>query len=149
MQVPLQITARGVHLSGALRARIEEKAAKLEQFFERIIGCRVTLAVDHRRHTDRQYTVRIDVTVPGKELVVTRESGPDMLIALRDAFDAAERRLEDYVHLLRGEVKHHEGVPMARISQIFPESGYGYLQTAEGARSTFTETACATTVSTG
>jgi ribosome-associated translation inhibitor RaiA len=52
--------------------------------------------------------VRIDIGVAGGEIVVNRDHAEDVYVALRDAFDAANRKLEDYARKLRGDVKKHE-----------------------------------------
>jgi ribosomal subunit interface protein len=109
MQVPLQITVRDVPHSPALDARIREKAAKLEEFHPRITGCRVTVEESSKHsHEGRQFAVRIDLRVPGREIAVTREHDEDVFVALRDAFDAAKRQLEDVAREKRGEVKTHD-----------------------------------------
>ncbi len=79
------------------------------------------------------YKVRIDLTVPGDELVVSRQADEDLYVAIRDVFDAARRRLEDYSRRQRGSVKAYEVPPQARVSKLFPEEGYGFLETPDGA----------------
>jgi ribosome-associated translation inhibitor RaiA len=74
MQVPLQITFHDIDPSEAIEARIQERAAKLEEFCDRITSCRVVVEAPHRRnHKGRLYSVRIDLTLPGAEIVVNRE----------------------------------------------------------------------------
>ncbi|MFM8332985.1 MAG: HPF/RaiA family ribosome-associated protein [Candidatus Methylumidiphilus sp.] len=113
MQVPLEITFRGFPHSDAVEARIREKAAKLEQFCDGIISCRVAVELDHQhQHQGKLFHVRIDLSVPGKHIVVSRErhdkqEHEDMYVALRDAFDVAKRQLEEYMRIQRGEVKRH------------------------------------------
>jgi ribosomal subunit interface protein len=109
MQVPLQITVRDVPHSRALDARIRDKAAKLEEFHPRISSCHVTVEESSKHHHQgRQFAVRIDLRVPGREIAVTREHHEDVFVALRDAFDAAKRQLEDVVREKRGDVKVHD-----------------------------------------
>jgi len=110
MQIPLQITIRDVGHSEALEAHIREKAAKLDEFFEHIMSCRVVVEVPHKHHHQgQQYNVRIDIRVAGGgEIAVTRDHGTDVYIALRDAFDHAKRQLEDYARKVRGDVKTHQ-----------------------------------------
>jgi ribosome-associated translation inhibitor RaiA len=48
-----------------------------------------------------------DITVPGGELVVKRQADPELHTAIQRAFDAARRRLQDYVRRQRGDVKAH------------------------------------------
>lgn len=108
MQIPLQITIRGIAPSEALEKRIRDKAAKLDEFFDHITSCRVVVGEPHKHHRQgKQFNVRIDIGVPGREIVATREHAEDVYVALRDAFDAAKRQLEDYVRQLRGDIKSH------------------------------------------
>ena len=108
MQIPLQISLHGIEHSDALYNAIREKAEKLERYYERIMSCRVVLelAARHQRK-GTQYTARIDLKVPGGEIAVTHAHDEDLQVALRDAFDAARRRLEDYARTQRGDVKRH------------------------------------------
>lgn len=109
MQIPLQITVRDVAHSDALETHIREKAQKLDEFFEHIISCRVVVEMPHKHHHQgKEFNVRISLGVPGREIVVNRDKNEDVYVALRDAFDAAKRQLEDYVRQLRGDVKTHE-----------------------------------------
>jgi len=138
MQTPLQIAFHGLECSEATRGLIEVKVARLERYFDRIIGCQVVVEVPHRHHRHgNQYLVRIDLKVPGGEIVVNHEPPQraeyrDLHVAIRDAFDTARRQLEEQVRRLRKEVKTHELPPQARVSRLFPEEGYGFLQTADG-----------------
>lgn len=135
MKHPLQITVRNMSLSDAAKAAIQEKAAKLEEFDDRIIGCRVLVEVPHKHHHQGVlYNVRIDLTVPGAEIVVKREPHEDLYVAIRDAFDAAARQLRQ-----RRRKQDIEGVlprptpkPEARVIRLFPAEGYGFLETRDG-----------------
>jgi ribosomal subunit interface protein len=113
MQVPLEITFRGIEHSDAVETRIREKAAKLEQYCDQIISCRVAVEAEHHhQHQGNLYKVRIDLSVPHKHIVVSKDhhdkqSHEDLYVALRDAFAAATRQLEEHVRIQRGEVKSH------------------------------------------
>ena len=97
MQIPLQITIRDMAHSEALESAIRDKAAKLEQFNSRIMSCHVTAEQPHKHKTrGNPFTVRIDLKVPGKEIVVNRDHDEDIYVALRDAFDVARRQIEDH-----------------------------------------------------
>jgi len=116
MQIPLQITFRDMEPSAAVETRIREKAAKLEQFYDHILSCRVTVEAPHaHQHQGKLYQVRIEVGVPDAQLVVSHEhhhkdqAHEDAYVAIRDAFDAIQRQLEDYARKRRGEVKQHQG----------------------------------------
>ncbi len=133
MQLPLQISFHGIARSNALYAAVQEKAEKLDRYYDRIIGCRVVLALDGRhRHKGKQFSVRIDLTVPGGEIAVTREHHEDIQVALREAFDAARRRLEDYARGQRGDVKRHPPVLAGRIARLDATNGTGFIVTADG-----------------
>jgi ribosomal subunit interface protein len=108
MQIPLQISLRGITHTDALDKTIRDKVEKLERFSTHIMSCRVVLELAGRdkRH-GKELTVHIDLKVPGSEIVITHEHDEDWQVALRDAFDAARRKLEDYVRQQRGDVKQH------------------------------------------
>jgi ribosomal subunit interface protein len=104
MQIPLQISFQGIAHSDALDGAIREKAGKLERYYPHIMSCRVVLELNARhKRKGKQYSARIDLKVPGGEIAVTHEHDEDLQIALRDAFDAARRRLEDYARTQRGD----------------------------------------------
>ncbi|MDO8990545.1 MAG: ribosome-associated translation inhibitor RaiA [Sideroxyarcus sp.] len=109
MQLPLQITVRDITPSETLEAHIRDKANKLDEFFDHIMSCRVVVEMPHKHQRQgKHFTVRIDLGVAGGEIVVNRDHAEDVYVALRDAFDAAKRQLEDYARKLRGAVKKHE-----------------------------------------
>ena len=109
MQIPLQVTIRDMEPSAALDTHIREKAQKLDEFFDRIMSCRVVVEMPHKHHHQgKQFNVRIDIGVPGNEIVVNRDHSEDVYVALRDAFNAAKRQLEDYARKIRGDIKNHE-----------------------------------------
>lgn len=113
MHAPLNISFRNMEPSEAVETRIREKAEKLERLFDRIVSCEVVVEAPHRNHhKGKLYEVRINLSVPGEDIIVGR-TGPkdhaheDVYVALRDAFAAATRQLEDHVHRMRGNVKKH------------------------------------------
>lgn len=103
------ITIHGMERSDALEAAIREHAAKLERFDAGIVSCRITVEETSKRHVQgREFSVHIDVRVPGREIVARREHDEDVFVALRESFDAARRQIEDVVRERRGAVKAHE-----------------------------------------
>ncbi len=79
MQMPLQITIHNMDQSEAVEARIRAKAEKLNEFFQHIMSCRVIVELqDKHRHQGKQFTVRIDIKVPGNEIVADREHKVDV-----------------------------------------------------------------------
>ena len=108
MQLPTQIVFRDLPRSDAIEAAIQEKVDKLDGYYDRIMGCRVVVEMDQRhKHQGKLHRVRIDLTVPGAELVANHSQDEDVYVAIRDAFDAIVRQLEDFARRQRGEIKNH------------------------------------------
>lgn len=138
MQIPLQITFRDIEPSAAIEANIREKAAKLDQFYNQIMSCRVVVEVPHaHHHQGKLYQVHIDLTVPEGELLVTHghhhkdHSHEDVYVAIRDSFDAMERQLEDYARKRRGDVKKHEAAAHGWVLSLNSNENYGTIETAD------------------
>lgn len=134
-----QITFRNMTPSAAVRARIEERAEKLTQFHDRIISCRVVVQAPHRRHVKgKLYSLSIDLKLPGREIAASRQAAEhhaheDVYVAVRDAFDAVERRLEDTARRRRGEVKTHDADgAQGAVVKLLAEQNYGFIRTPEG-----------------
>lgn len=133
MEVTLQITTRDIPHSEALENHIREKAEKLEKFYPHIMSCRIVVELPHKhKHHGRIFDVHLDMTVPGAELVVNRVVNEDVYVAVRDAFDAARRRLEDYARRQRGNTKIHTPVLHGKITRLFSDEGYGFIETSDG-----------------
>lgn len=138
MKIPLQISFRGMDHSNAVERNIRERAAKIDHFCREIMSCRVVVeAPHHHHHKGNLFHVRIDITAPDGELVVSRSpdqrhAHEDVYVAIRDAFDAAQRQVEDYARKRRGHVKKHEATPRGRIAAMYPAMDYGTIETPEG-----------------
>lgn len=155
MQLPVQITFRNMETSLAVETRIRQEVDKLETFYDRITSCRVVVDTP-RLHLQRGkiFNIRIDLTVPGGEIVVRHEPSlhraakhteverakksleiegayKDIYVAIRDAFKSARRQLQDFAHRQSGVLKQHEPVPHARVSKISVADGFGFLKTSE------------------
>ncbi len=138
MQLLLQVNFRNMDPSPAVEAKIRERAAKLDRFADRIMSCHVVVEAPNRRgHKGKLYHVRIDMTVPGGEIVVNREAPEnhaheDIYVAVRDAFNAAARQLEDHARRQRGDVKSHETPLHGKVSRVFLAEDYGFITAADG-----------------
>lgn len=136
MQVPLRITFQNMPPSPAVEAHIRERAEALDRFFPNIVSCRVAVKSSARQHRQgKMYHLRIALTVPGHEIVVKRDppehhAHEDILVAVRDAFDAARRQLEDYARRVRVDTKTHEVPPHGRIAALL--SDHGFIQSSDG-----------------
>lgn len=138
MAVDLHISFRGMEPSPAVEAQVRRRADELEQFSDRISACRVVLeAVDRHHKHGRIYHARVDLTVSGGRVVASREPGlnhahEDLHVAIRDAFDAARRRLQDHMRRLDDRTKQHEPPSTGRVATLFAERDYGFLETEMG-----------------
>ena len=138
MNVPLQITFRNMEPSEAVEAAVREKAEKLNHFFPHIMSCRVVIELRHQHHRRGNiFDPHIDIKVPGKEIAVSREAGldhahEDVYVALRDAFNAAKRILQDHSDQIKQHVKTHETAPHGKIMQLNPKQDFGLIQTPDG-----------------
>jgi cold shock CspA family protein/ribosome-associated translation inhibitor RaiA len=157
MLLPVQISFHGLAPSEALRDLVTEEAAKLEHLYRDVVSCRVAverLGGQHRR--GNPYRVRIDLSVPGKRLVVdsqpashrvldnitniftmksdeVRPQHKDAVLATRDAFRKLGRRLQDYARRQRGDVKIHEETQVeGQVTRLFSDEDYGFLTTPDG-----------------
>lgn len=107
MNRPLQITFRGMESSEAMSEYIREQAEKLEQLFDRIVGCHVVVEQPHKHHRQgKNFHVRVDLHVPGKDIVVARDHAEkdaheDPYQAVNDAFEAARSQLWHYADGVR------------------------------------------------
>lgn len=121
--VPLQITFRHMKRSPALEARIAELAEKLDRFSEQILHCQVIVDDPRRKHRHGvPFEFHLRITLPGKEIAIRRAAPADPAhqdpyVALRDAFHAARRRIQDYERKRRLDVKSHGEPERRRIAR--------------------------------
>jgi ribosomal subunit interface protein len=136
MEIPLRVTFRDMDPSPAVEARIRAKVDKLHTYFDRITGCQVAIEAGHRhQRKGKLYNVRIALRLPGEELHVGHagrldHAHEDVYVAIRDAFDALVRRLEDHARRFRGDVKMHAVPDHGRVARLFED--YGFIETADG-----------------
>ncbi|HXZ01821.1 MAG TPA: HPF/RaiA family ribosome-associated protein [Stellaceae bacterium] len=138
MELPIQITFRGMGPSEAVEARVRERVEDLNRFYDRITRCRVVVESGHRhQRKGRIFHVGVDLTVPGGKIVVKRDPSEhhaheDVYVAIRDAFDAARRQLEDHARRARGDNKTHEAAEHGKVARLFPAEDYGFIVGADG-----------------
>jgi cold shock CspA family protein/ribosome-associated translation inhibitor RaiA len=155
MLLPVQVTFRNLPQTAGLEEYVQNEAAKLERFYDRISSCRVIVERPQRAASSKLYHVRIDLGLPGGELVVkhtptlhgtlrdieiekTRREAASVLThkhvkpAIHEAFQEMRRRLQDYGRRQRGDVKTLQPTPGAVVREVFPSEGYGFLETPDG-----------------
>ena len=139
MQTEPQITFRGLDSSPALTAHVREKLDWLERFNDRITSARVTIEKTTRRgHKGHLFHVAVELEVPGGAVIVNRKPGDenaheDVLVAVRDSFEAARRQVEDHSRKQDGlQVKSHPEKRHGTVVRLFPDEGYGFIGMAGG-----------------
>lgn len=137
MDVPPEIAFRNVERTDAVDRRILEGIEKLEKLYPRLTSCRI--AVEDRnpgRESGRLFRIRIDLGVPGGEVVVTRdpprEPGEDPVHAIGDAFDIARRRLRKYAEKQQEDVRIQARPLRGQVEKLFPGGGYGFIRSEDG-----------------
>lgn len=134
----IKILFRDFADSDFLYNAIWDRAERLSRFYDRIMACQVVMSAPHRhQYKGRKYHVQIRLQLPGRFIVVSRESERDLshenaYLAIHDAFRAARRELEDDIRLRRRQSVKEGAVPTrALVQRIFPDDGYGFLVTPE------------------
>jgi ribosome-associated translation inhibitor RaiA len=151
---PVQITFHNLDASEALEAVIRARIGDLETYYPRIVGCHVLVDMPHKhRQHGRHVRVRIELSLPGEDVVVSHEPtlhpalkdvGETVLhkedevetvhkyaeVAIREAFDAARRRLQDVIRRERGAVKVHQPRDHGRVSSLAAD--HGLIEAADG-----------------
>jgi len=155
--IPTQATFHGLAHDDAIEAMIRERVTWLEQYYGGLVRCRVVVDVPHRhQQSGRHFHVRIEMHVPaGSPIVVSheptlharlqdadeaahhKETEIDRVrrfagVAIRDAFDVARRRLEDFVREQRGAVKAHDVPSHGEVAEISKGDRFGFIQTEHG-----------------
>ncbi len=136
--MPLQITLRHMEPSAAIEARVRKLAAELEHFSPNITHCHVVIIAPHQHHHQGNlFDVRIDLTAPGTQIAINTENRDnhaheDVYVALRDAFKAARRKLQDYERERRHDVKTHGEQPQGWIGELSSVEDFGRIRTPDG-----------------
>jgi cold shock CspA family protein/ribosome-associated translation inhibitor RaiA len=140
MQIPLKIAFEGgLTATDALRERIEQEVGKLERFSDRITACRVAvIGRSGHQHQGDLFQIRIQIVMPGRaDIMIDRNPSADHAhedpyVAIRDAFKAARRRLQDHERRSAGQTKAHEAPPHGHVARLIAEQDYGFIETSDG-----------------
>jgi cold shock CspA family protein/ribosome-associated translation inhibitor RaiA len=155
MLLPVQVTFRNIDNPAGLEEIVQKEAANLDRFYDRISSCRVVVERPQRAPSSTIYHVRIDLTLPNGELVVkhtptlhgstqdlkegkSKREAKSVLEhknpqrAIREAFQEMRRRLQDYSRRQVGFVKNLEKLAEGTVKEVFPDEGYGFLETTDG-----------------
>ncbi len=143
MPIVTQVTFRNCAPSAAIERDIQRRADKLARLCTRIVRCAVVVELPHRRHHGGNwFHIRVELTLPGEDVVINHEpkrvepsrygdlegdarlgepnaTGRHSRVAVREAFEAASRRLRQHAQLLRGDVR-GDSVARRRVAGPVP-----------------------------
>lgn len=109
MAITTEVTFHGVDHSDVAEAEIRRRADHMERYFDHIVFCKVTVEKpNNRRAHGDHFDIHIRIGVPGPDIIISNEAKPghnheDPYIIIRDAFDAAERKLKKHADKIRKE----------------------------------------------
>ena len=139
MQTPIEIAFQHCEPNEEIRAEVVRQAQRLERFSDCLTSCHVVVVAPSLRHrTGNLYRVGVRVAMPaGKDIVVDRLHGEKrehehVEVAIRDAFEAAARQVEDAMRDLRGQVKSHAVADHGRVTKFLAGQDCGFIETADG-----------------
>lgn len=151
MEVPIELAFHGIEHSDALEELVRDRIDRLETHFDHIISCRVVIEAPHRDSEQeiRSARVRIDLAVPGKEIIAVSEPQDhqfkhnDVYSAIDASFDKMERQLRDHAGSQQ-EGRRDTRFPTeanAIIASIDPTESSGYVELVDGREIYFQEAA--------
>ena len=144
MQAPVEIAFRYCEPSEEIRSEIPAQVQRLEKFSPRITTCGVVVNGPQSRHRrGNLFQVEIRIGMPEhKDVVVDRRhnDAPErehVLVAIREAFGAASRQIEDIARDMRGQVKEHTAESHGRVAKLLAAGECGFIETADGRQTYF------------
>jgi cold shock CspA family protein/ribosome-associated translation inhibitor RaiA len=144
MQAPIEIAFQHFEPSEEIRAEVAKQAKRLERFSDRITSCHVAIAGPQTRHRQGElFKVDIRIAMPEHhDVIVTRthRDTPERahpLVAVREAFDAAARQIEDFAREARSQFKDRQvkgrlAESAGRVTKFLAGEDCGFIETAEG-----------------
>ncbi|MFU0504661.1 HPF/RaiA family ribosome-associated protein [Pseudaminobacter sp. NGMCC 1.201702] len=138
MESEPQINFRGMEPSPSVEEVVRERIARLGRFHDRITFCAVVIEAPHRHgRQGKLYRVLVDIAVPGAAIVTgmsrRNHDHEDVYVAIRDSFDAAQRKLEDFVRKNSGyRVKTHPETLHGTLARLMLGEGYGFILAQDG-----------------
>ena len=139
MQTPVEIAFRHYQPSEEVRTEVAAQTRRLEKFGSNLTSCHVVVTgPEGRRRNGGLFHVELRLAMPGrKDVIVDRRHGDaaeheHALVAIRQAFEAAKRQIEDAERALRGDVKVHAPEHRGRVTKLIAGGDYGFLETGDG-----------------
>ena len=115
-----QVVFHNIGQTAAINDAVQKRVNKLQRYCDQILTGRVVLDSPHNNHhKGRVYSVGLEIHTPSKEIRVNQEqhdnhAHEDLYIAIRDAFNAAERQLKSVE-------KNHRKIPLHKIEGSFDD----------------------------
>jgi ribosomal subunit interface protein len=122
MSNEFQVVFHNIDQSPALIEKVNSRIQKLQRFSNDIIGGRVVLDSPHNNHhKGKVFSVTLEIHTSGKEVIVRqgqhdKPAHEDIYVAVRDAFNAAERQLK------ATDKKHRKETLAVENFEVVPES---------------------------
>jgi len=138
MQTPVEIAFHHCEPSDSLRAELDKQARRLEKFSSRLTSCHVAVTKTARHRQGDLFQIDVRVAMPGHKDVIVNAAHGDApehehaVVAVRDAFDAAVRQIEDAMRDLRGETKQHAEPDHGRVARFLAGEDCGFIETSDG-----------------
>ncbi len=137
MPVPTDITFQGIDPSDAIETRVRERIARLEAMSPDLHKCHVWVRAPHKKHKATQYIIDISAEMPGNTLAINRHPGDDkthtdIYVAIRDAFEAMERKLRKWSKTRKGRPEVHAQPLQGRIASLDGYRDGGQIETTDG-----------------
>ena len=139
MQVPVGIAFRNCSPTEEMRAEVDKCVQRLEKFSDRLTSCHVLIQAPETRHRHGDaYRVMLRIAMPRHTDIVVDRSPTDEgengypLVAIRNAFAAAVRQIEDAARKARGDVKEHLPGDHGRIARFIAGDDYGFIEASDG-----------------
>ncbi len=116
----IQVVFHNIDQTDALIDAVQRRIVKLKRYCDQIITGRVVLDSPHNNHhKGKVYSVGLEIHTPAVEVRVNQEqhdnhAHEDLYVAIRDAFNAAERQLKSVD-------KKHRAIPVSREMANFDD----------------------------
>lgn len=136
MQAPVDIQFHQMEKSEAVIERLQNKLDELEEKFAprfgKFIKCHVVFELDNKnKNNGKLFNIRINLSLPQKDIVVTHKKDEDIFVVLRDALDILTRKIEEHDNKLKGprvgHVKEHPETLSGKVVKLFKERDYGFI----------------------
>lgn len=116
MSAQLHIVVHDMTHPQGFDTKARKALTRLERICPRITSFHITLGESSHRHADARFYLKLDVRLPGLEIVVTRDHHEDIYLALREACAGARRQLLEHMERGRGaDALRHAAIPPAGL----------------------------------